>query len=83
MKNEEADKKNKDKSDDEDTELTDAEKDALDYQLQRAMDMVRAMSKLQARAELVPATDADMPIAMEIDGDADDTKSDDDKSDKK
>ena len=56
LKNEEAEKKNKDKSDDDDAELSDAEKDALDYQLQRAMDMVRAMSKLKERADFVPAT---------------------------
>ena len=87
LKNEEAEKKKKDKSDDDDEELTDEEKDALDYQLQRAMDMVRAMSKLQARASIVPATPDD-PIAMEIEtGDdsakLDDKKSDDKKTDKK
>lgn len=51
LKNEESDKKDKKKSDDEEKELTDEEKDALDYQLQRGMDMVIAMSKLQARSE--------------------------------
>lgn len=61
LKNEEAEKKSKKNSDDE-KELTDAEKDALDYQLQRAMDMVRAMSKLQSRANLVPATPDDAEI---------------------
>ncbi len=43
------DSKKSDKSDDEDEDylsLTDEEKDARDYQLQRAMDMVRAMSKM-------------------------------------
>ena len=51
LKNEQAKKKDKDKSDDDDDdkELTDEEKDALDYQLQRAMDMVIAMSKMQTR----------------------------------
>ena len=58
LKNEEAEKDDKKKSDD-DKELTDEEKDALDYQLQRAMDMVRAMSKLQERASFVPATPED------------------------
>ena len=83
LKNEEAEKKKKDKSDDDDDkELTDAEKDALDYQLQRAMDMVRAMSKLQAHASIVPATPDD-PIAMEIDVGDDSAKSDDKKSDDK
>lgn len=41
-------KKSKDKDDDEDEDflgLSDEEKDARDYQLQRAMDMVRALSK--------------------------------------
>ena len=55
LKNEEAEKKAKareksGKSDDDDDEdeknLTDAEKDARDYQLQRAMEMVIAMSKM-------------------------------------
>ena len=45
--------------------MTDEEKDALDYQLQRAMDMVRAMSKLKLRAPVcdavAPADDADAP----------------------
>ena len=43
------DSKKFDKSDDEEEDylnLTDEEKDARDYQLQRAMDMVRAMSKI-------------------------------------
>ena len=53
LKNEQAkkkeDKKSKDKDDkDEKESLTDEEKDALDYQLQRAMDMVVAMGKLQS-----------------------------------
>ena len=42
-------------------ELTDEEKDARDYQLQRAMDMVIAMSKMQTRADIVPLTPADVP----------------------
>ena len=43
------DSKKSDKADDEEEDylnLTDEEKDARDYQLQRAMDMVRAMSKI-------------------------------------
>ncbi|MDR0967858.1 MAG: S41 family peptidase [Rickettsiales bacterium] len=46
--------KNDTKKDDdkEDKELTTAEKDANDYQLQRAMDMVRAMVKLEAEPEI-------------------------------
>ena len=58
-------KKNKKKADknkdvdeeDEETpyeELTDEEKDALDYQLQRAMGMVVAMSKMQSRQNMTP-----------------------------
>lgn len=50
------DKKTSDDSEDEEEtpyeELTDEEKDARDYQLQRAMDMVIAMSKLQNRAQV-------------------------------
>ena len=68
LKNEKAKKKAEKKSDDDDdpdAELTDEEKDALDYQLQRAMDMVRAMSKLKLRAPVCdatsPADDADAP----------------------
>lgn len=68
LKNEKAKKKAEKKSDDDDdpdAELTDEEKDALDYQLQRAMDMVRAMSKLKLRAPVcdavAPADDADAP----------------------
>lgn len=67
LKNEDAKKKNAKKSDkdkDEDKaeskELTDAEKDAMDYQLQRGMDMVRAMAKMKSRAAAAPAVpDAD------------------------
>ncbi len=52
LKNEDAKKQDKKKSDDDDAskELSDAEKDALDYQLQRGMDMVRAMSKMRLTA---------------------------------
>ena len=64
LKNDQAKKKDKKKTDDDDAEsdekteeLTDEEKDALDYQLQRAMDMVIAMSKMQSRANVSP-TDA-------------------------
>ena len=78
LKNEEAEKKNKDKSDDDDAELSDAEKDALDYQLQRAMDMVRAMAKLKEKADFVPATpesnaalDTDVDAGNPESGDAD------------
>ena len=59
-----ADKKDKDKDGDADQELTDAEKDAMDYQLQRAMDMVRALDKIQRRAVAAPA-DPNMPVGTE------------------
>ena len=65
LKNDQSKKKDKKKSDksknsdesEEETpfeELTDEEKDARDYQLQRAMDMVVAMSKLQERTNVTP-----------------------------
>ena len=50
------DKKSKNKDDDDNKEdLTDEEKDALDYQLQRAMDMVVAMGKLQSHQSVASA----------------------------
>ena len=49
-KSKKKDSKKSEKSDDDDEEdylsLSDEEKDARDYQLQRAMDMVRALSKV-------------------------------------
>lgn len=63
LKNDKAKKKKdkksdkKDKDDDEETpfiELTDEEKDARDYQLQRAMEMVIAMDKMQSRGVIKP-----------------------------
>lgn len=63
LKNDKSKKKDKKKSDkddkdsDEETpfeELTDEEKDARDYQLQRAMGMVVAMGKLQSRGFVFP-----------------------------
>lgn len=63
LKNDKSKKKNKKKSDttdedsDEETpfeELTDEEKDARDYQLQRAMGMVIAMGKMQSRGYVIP-----------------------------
>ncbi|MDR0741400.1 MAG: S41 family peptidase [Rickettsiales bacterium] len=50
LKNEESGKK--DKKDSEDwSKMTDQEKEALDYQLQRGMDMIRAMDKLGAKTD--------------------------------
>ena len=81
LKNEDSDKDDKKKSDD-DKELTDEEKDAMDYQLQRAMDMVRAMSKLQQRASFVPATPED-EVAVSDDVEEKTATDSDNKSDKK
>lgn len=53
LKNEEAKKKKKNSDDDKTEELTDEEKDALDYQLQRGMDMVRAMAKMRTRSPVL------------------------------
>ena len=62
--NKKKDSKKSDKSDDDDEEdylnLTDEEKDARDYQLQRAMDMVRAMSKIgKKNLEKIESAEAD------------------------
>lgn len=65
LKNEDAKKQDKKKSDDDDAskELSDAEKDALDYQLQRGMDMVRAMSKMRlTAADRIAAVEKKTPI---------------------
>ena len=77
LKNDKAKKKDKKKSDksdaddddDEDTpfeELSDEEKDARDYQLQRAMEMVIAMDKMKSRS-LVSPTDVLMENESESD----------------
>lgn len=64
-----------------DKNLTEEEKDAKDYQLQRAIDMVVAMNKMQEHAKVVPLTPAD-PVAEA--SDAKDKKiTDEKKSDKK
>ena len=54
LKNEDAKKKDKKSGDDDEDllKLTDEEKDQRDYQLQRGMDMVRAMSKLGSKKTL-------------------------------
>ena len=64
-----SDKKDADDDDDEDTpfeELSDEEKDARDYQLQRAMEMVIAMDKMKSRS-LVSPTDVLMENESESD----------------
>lgn len=66
LKNDKSKKKDKKKSDkddsesDEDTpfaELSDEEKDARDYQLQRAMSMVIALGKIQSHKQITPEED--------------------------
>ncbi|MDR0726658.1 MAG: S41 family peptidase [Rickettsiales bacterium] len=50
LKNEESDKKDKKDGKEKDwADMTDEEKEAMDYQLQRGMDMVRAMAKMEAK----------------------------------
>lgn len=86
LKNEAADKKKKDdkksKDDDDKSELTDAEKDALDYQLQRGMDMVIAMSKMRmSPADRIAAVEKENAAKVEKADKSD--KKDEKKSDKK
>lgn len=81
LKNDAAKKKNKDKDskkadkDDDDEEdelnLTDEEKDARDYQLQRGIDMVIAMARVRDGLSFVPATPDDAPAVASDDKDAD------------
>ena len=88
LKNDAAKKKNKDsgksdKEDDDDVDakdLTDAEKDARDYQLQRGIDMVIALAKVKEGLSFTPATPDDEPAVASDDKDK---KADDKKSDKK
>ena len=84
LKNEHAKDKDDKKSDDEDKELTDEEKDALDYQLQRGMDMVIAMSKLQEREKKFAETkEKSESVADEEKSAEADEKQSDKKTDKK
>ena len=81
LKNDQAKKKDKkkdkdDEADEDDKELTDDEKDALDYQLQRAMDMAIAMSKMQNRPKL-------SKVDENMDSEKQDEKKTEEKSDKK
>ena len=82
------DTKKSDKSDDEDEDLmnlSDEEKDARDYQLQRALDMVRALSKVgKKNLEKVESKDEKSDKkANEKTDDKKDSKSDVKKDDKK
>ncbi len=73
LKNENAKKKQKKSdSDDEnadvkasDEELTDEEKDARDYQLQRGMNMVRAMAKMKSRVPVANNGDDGCGVVLE------------------
>ena len=81
LKNDAAKKKNKDKDvkkadkddddDEDDKDLTDEEKDARDYQLQRGIDMVIALAKVQEGMSFVPATPEDEPATASDDKDTD------------
>ncbi len=89
-KKKDADKKKDSKKSDDDDEdylnLTDEEKDARDYQLQRAMDMVRAMSKMgKKNLEKIDDNDTKKSDAKDSKKDAkkDDKKSDTKKKDDK
>jgi len=79
-------KKSKNDDDDKDDEdflnLTDEEKDARDYQLQRAMDMVRAMSKIGKKNIEQEKSDDKKDVKKEK-SDKKETKKDDKKSDSK
>ena len=64
--------------------LSDEEKDARDYQLQRGMDMVIAMARVRDGLSFVPATPEDEPAVASDDKEkSEDVKKDDKKSDKK
>ncbi|MDW2995386.1 MAG: S41 family peptidase [Alphaproteobacteria bacterium] len=65
LKNEQSKKKSDKESDEDKEELTDEEKDAQDYQLQRAMDMVIAMGKLNSRMPVIVDELDDTQVAAE------------------
>ncbi len=75
LKNEEKEKNDKDDKDKDYSELTDEEKDALDYQLQRAIDMVYAMNKLNEKPEIKQNPDE---IVSDASKDSDDDSKDED-----
>ena len=95
LKNDAAKKKNKDKdskkSDKDDTDededilnLSDEEKDARDYQLQRGIEMVIAMARVRDGLTFVPATPDDAPAVASDAKDAEKSdKETETKSDKK
>ena len=76
-KNKDSNKSDKDDDDDEDEkDLTDEEKDARDYQLQRGIDMVIAMAKVRDGLSFVPATPEDEPAVASDDKDKEKAESD-------
>ncbi len=99
LKNDAAKKKNKDKDtaksarddvdEDDEANLTDEEKDARDYQLQRGIDMVIAMARMRDGLTFVPATPDDAPavasdeLAASRDATTNNDSDKDGKSDKK
>ena len=91
LKNDAAKKKEKnskksdkdDSDDDDDKDLTDEEKDARDYQLQRGMGMVIALAKMQEGVNFVPATPEDEPAVASDDKDKKEEAKSDKKDDKK
>ncbi|MBN1325006.1 MAG: S41 family peptidase [Alphaproteobacteria bacterium] len=52
LKNEDSDKKKSDDKEEDDKNLSDEEKEAKDYQLQRGMDMVRAIAKIKTKTDV-------------------------------
>lgn len=77
-------KDDEDKDDEDFLNLTDEEKDERDYQLQRAMDMVRAMSKIGKKNIEKEETKSDDKKDVKKDkSDKKETKKDDKKSDSK
>ncbi len=59
LKNEDTDKKKSDADDEDDKNLTDEQKEAKDYQLQRGLDMVCAMAKLKSKKAAVVKPDVE------------------------
>ncbi|MDR1337766.1 MAG: S41 family peptidase [Rickettsiales bacterium] len=85
LKNEDAGKKDKKSDKEKDwSDMTDEEKEALDYQLQRGMDMVRAMAKMESKKTEVASDAADSKSGKSDKSDKkDDTKPAESKKDKK
>lgn len=78
LKNEDSDKKKSEEPEKDAKDMTDAEKDAKDYQLQRGMDMVRAMAKIETKVKV----SSDNKSADKKSESKDDKKSEKTKADK-